>query len=292
MRKSDTRPPKPGIYTRHVLPAERYHALNAANFSSLKEMSRSPAHAYHTFQEPREPSPALNLGDAAHSIVLEPERLDREYFEAPTELKKLKREQDAWKEAQERNPGKNPLRPSEWAHLQQIRDAVLRHPYARELIEHAVAKDMIEVSAVWRDEASGVLCKLRTDGLSRFQGRAVVFDVKTCLDASVGYWRRHIPRYWYHVQGAHYLDGLQALFPATEPRRFFWIAVEKKAPYGVYVHELNPADAEVGSAKMAGWLREWAACEATGRWPSYPVEIGRPLLPDWAAQVEGTEDGW
>lgn len=292
MRKSDAKPPQVGLYTRHRLPGEKYHALNAANFSSLKEMDRSPAHAYHTYQEPREPSPALNLGDAAHAIVLEPERLEAHYFPAPTEQKRYAAERKAWKAAEEENPNKTPLRPSEWGHLQQIRDAVMRHPYARELVEHAVAHDMVEVSAVWDCPDTGVRCKLRVDGISRFQGAACIFDVKTCLDASVRYWQRHIPRYWYHAQGAHYLAGLQTLYPTATPRAFYFLAVEKKPPYGIMVHELNPHDAEVGALKVREWLRAWAECESTGRWPNYPVEIGRPLLPEWAAQVEGIEDGW
>ena len=59
---------------------EAYHALKAVSPSQIKVLGRSPLHYFDQFlaedREKREPTPAMLMGTALHTAVLEPELWD------------------------------------------------------------------------------------------------------------------------------------------------------------------------------------------------------------------------
>ena len=69
---------------------EKYLALNAVNASALKKMARSPLHYWHEYvnpdRPPRKVTPALSLGSAFHSLVLENEII---WHEMPKGMKQF-----------------------------------------------------------------------------------------------------------------------------------------------------------------------------------------------------------
>lgn len=275
--------PEPGLYQRHDFVA--YCAWRAANHSSLRHMERSPMHAYHAWAQGGErATSALTIGDATHAAVLEPERWTQQYAEGPTGRRGTK----AWNAAIEEADGKTLLKPDEYGEVLQMRDRVMSHPIAGPLITTANELGAIEVSWVWDDELTGVRCKARTDALSRYKGYPVVVDLKTTAsDASVWAFGKSCATYWYHTQARFYLDGLQTLAPAD--RRFLFIVVEKAPPYGIQVHELLPAEMEVGRIAVDKWLRRWRDCAEKNEWPGYPLDIAHPELPKYAMKWEDDE---
>src|SRR5690606_35349649 len=106
-----------------------------------------------------------------------------------------------------------------------MKAAVLAHPDARKF---SGGRGRSEVTGVRRDEATGVLCKIRLD---REIGRAAIHaDVKTCTDASVDGFSRQIVRMGYARKSAFYRRGMAALGrPAIGS---VLIAVEKAPPFG------------------------------------------------------------
>ena len=95
----------------------------------------------------------------------------------------------------------------EWARALAIRDAVMSHPTARELIHGGTEA---ESEFYWLDPETGVECKGKLDLLGTFRGRrCVISDLKTGSKKSPDEIRRTM-RYdnkW--MQFFHYLNGLE-----------------------------------------------------------------------------------
>jgi len=130
-----------------------------------------------------------------------------------------------------------------------------------------------EVTAI--GEIDGVMCRARFDNLPARQ--AVIYDLKTCEDASTDAVIRAVERYGYDVQAAHYLATLEAATGQRRKMRF--IFVEKSPPYEVAVVELyddpsHEADwMTAARSKAAEARRIWAECLSSGDWPGYPRRV-------------------
>jgi hypothetical protein len=79
----------------------------------------------------------------------------------------------------------------------------------------------------------------------------------------------------YHVQAAHYLNGLEA-------EKFIFIAVEKSYPFAVAVYELDASALLEGGSLAFRDLRRIATCRGLDEWPGYSQEITTLSLPMWA----------
>ena len=60
-------------------PEHQYRLWPAANYSSIKEFDSTPLHAYQHLIDPPAPTPAMELGTALHTAILEPERFSERY---------------------------------------------------------------------------------------------------------------------------------------------------------------------------------------------------------------------
>jgi len=272
--------PEPGVY--RGISHEEYWTWPAANHSSLRKMDQSPAHAHHAWTLGGPESTALRLGDATHAAVLEPDRFDAQYFQGPTKEdgSPHRRGTNAWNEALEANEGKTALKPDEYQAAITMSQRIRAHSIAGPILKHANEIGGNEVSYVWRDGETGVLCKARTDVYSRYLNYSCLADLKSTGNASEWAFGKSCADYGYHTQARFYLDGLQALAPSD--RRFLFLAVEKTAPWGIRVHELGPNEMEVAAIKLRSWLRQWATCLEKDSWPGYPTTIGMPVMPKYA----------
>jgi len=64
------------------LPAKQYHADQSIGHSGILKMLKSPAHLRETLDHPPPPTPAMALGSAVHTYVLEPDRFSEEFVVA------------------------------------------------------------------------------------------------------------------------------------------------------------------------------------------------------------------
>lgn len=280
--------PTPGIY--RGLTAEQYWALDAVNHSALKVLEYSPSHFRYLRSLPQAPTEPLVLGDAIHAAVLEPERFSSSYFAGPDCPRVKVDDKKRWADALEANPGKEPLRPAEYASALRIRDLMLGHEILGPALRFAREKKLVEVTAVWEDADTGILCKCRVDLFGRLGPWPALFDLKSTMDASASGFARSIARFWYHTQAAFYLQGFATLSPAD--RRFVFAAVEKCAPWesirkpsswvAVQLHELNEADLEIARIAIRRWMRTIKRCTDTGEWPGYPERVNFTSLPKYA----------
>ena len=132
-----------------------YHAHSGISKSSLDLIHRSPAHYLASKSMPREETPAMKLGTAFHTLVLEPARFVAEYdfIEGDRRTKAVK---DAIKDAEA--AGKVILTKDEFDEVSGMRDSVFKNRIAATLLDGAT----IEHSVF--SELDGVRVKCRPDG--------------------------------------------------------------------------------------------------------------------------------
>ena len=294
--------PSPGIH--RDVPAEIYHAWDAASQSLLKELERTPAHMLERIRNPKTPTEAMIIGEALHLYVLQP-RLFPLRFIVAGQCSAIKKKAGGGC----RNPGKymfegqwfcgihkpeNPdadnrsvLSSDDYDRCRRMRDAVMAHPVAGAIVERAAEKTNlpgdedggIEVSAVWKCQTTGATCKLRADLLPPRSERLCA-DLKTTDDAGLSAFMRSINDNGYAFQGAHYTSGLAALDWQIDD--FLLIPVEKEPPHGVAVYRLRDDVLDVARETVLRRLAVYQRCVESGEYPCYSNEIQDIGISDWS----------
>lgn len=267
---------KPGIYARGTVD---YDAIDAVNYSTLKELARSPLHYRHRLDAPREQTKSMFRGSAAHTAILEPIEFMRRYvvFEG------ARRAGKAWEAFQEENAGKVILKEDEFNTAMAMRDAVQRCATAMAYLR----RGQHEAALAWTDPETGIACKGRPDFVADDN---TVVDVKTTRDPSPFWFQRDVARLQYHVQAAFYVDGLAQI--TRRESRAVIIAVESAPPHDVAVYRL-PDDEVLGPGRDAyrAMLTKLAECRRDNRWPGVAGGFELTMtLPAWALPDESDLD--
>lgn len=277
---------KPEIGTYPNTPMSEYGTWDAANFSTLKHFKRSAAHAREALVNPPEQTTAMLLGQATHSAILEPELFATDYCAAPKLDRRFKKDKETWATFQEDNKGKEVLTGQEYEQCMEMAKQAHTNPTIASVLGEA---GINELSFVWNDTNTGILCKGRCDRFGYVYGNSAVADLKTTENADEQAWIREVIKYQYHAQAAFYLDGLETLEPRGD-RKFIWIAIEKKPPYACAVYQPDAATLQKGRAMYRSYLAQYGVCREAGVWPGYAPGIQPLLLPDWALRWEQGED--
>jgi len=292
--------PEPGVY-RNV-PWKEYHAWAVCSSHALGVLAeQSPAHLQYLRSHPEPTTPALLMGQALHTRILEPELFSSHFAVADTCCAILKSGQNkgatCGKSASLRvgsdwycgtHAPTDAEEPENCLSVAQL-DGVMA--MEQSLIEHAAAYKVIhaasecELSIVWdqpvpMDDGSvySLRCKMRADMI--VPAFRLVADLKTSDDASPKGFQRSVANYGYHRQAAHYLAGLRASgFSTIED--FAFLAVEKSLPCAVGAYRLRPDQIDAAMVELRPLYRTYAACERSGVWPAYHSMFQDIALPDW-----------
>lgn len=268
----------PGI---HALPAEAYHADPAPQPSLSSSvarllLNRSPLHAWtahprlNPAYEPQERK-TFDIGRAAHRAVL---GAGGDYVAYPTEILASNgaastKEAKLWADEQ-RAAGRTPLKAEEVDQIGEIADAVQRR-----LALMGITFDPQRSELTALAEVDGVWCRAMVDNAPA--DKRIIYDLKTCEDASPDAVIRSVMTYGYDVQAAHYLDVWKAA--TGETRRFRFVFVEKTAPYEVSVVELHDAEDDAADwmldarSKAREARRIWGECLSADTWPGYRAKV-------------------
>jgi len=268
-----------GLLMPHVS-HEDYHrrVLGEASKSGLDQIARSPAHYRAWVEGQRDKSTtALDLGRLVHTAILEPDVFAGRYAEQPDfgdgRTKIAKEAKAEWIAD---HAGKIGVSAEDWQIVAGVRRGLARHSHAARLFTRGLAEQTVR----WTDDETGVKCKCRPDYLRLDAG--IVVDLKTCRDVSA--FARSVAEYRYHVQEAHYREGI-AVATGVQPSHFIFVAVETEAPFACGVFELDAEALEKGRTLVRGNVSRLAECVNTGRWPAYYDDTGIQTLslPRWAA---------
>jgi len=167
------------------------------------------------------------------------------------------------------------LSPAAWEAMEMMHEAVRMEPAAALLLR---AGDT-EVSYVWEDPTTGLMCRCRTD--LEALDRNLIGDLKSTEDARPEAFSRILASGGYYRQAAWYLDGVNAVLGAGTVTRFVFVVVERVAPYGVGVYALDDDDIDRGREENLVALKRLAWCLEHDSWPGYGRKITPIALPVW-----------
>lgn len=247
----------------------QYDSIDAVNWSTLKEMVRSPAAYRYVLDHPREDNPRFALGRAVHAAVLEPHVFASEYV-----IYDGRRAGKDWERFRAQHEDRTILTIPEYETARAAAAAVAAHPEVQRLFTGLHC----EVPLVWTDPDTGILCKGRMDGA----GPEVVLDLKTTKDASARAFGLDAARYQYHGQLAWYAAGLRAAY-GWGPIPYL-IAVEVSPPYLVAVYRVPDDVLYQGELLYRSYLSRLAECRKRGRWPGLPAGVQDLEFPAWGYQ--------
>lgn len=256
-----------------------YHSGEGISKSGLDLIHRSPLHYWSRYLDPEreeeEPSKALRLGSAIHGAALEPEKFGEEFAVAPKCDRRTKAGKASYADFVLDSAGKTVLTADEGELVRRVAESVRAHPTAAFLL----GEGRPELSAFWRDEKTGELCRCRPD----WAREGLLIDLKTTQDAGYHGFRRSAWQFRYHVQAAFYLDGWAAA--GNEPAQsFVFIAVEKTPPFAVAVYYASEDMVRLGREEYRADLDLYAACRKADQWPGYPTDIQQLDPPAWAVK--------
>lgn len=210
--------PEPGIY--HNVSAEDYRSWRAWNQSALK--ARTPRDMIASMVG-GDPSGALITGDRLHGAVLDrltppdafdEQRVVRKYrSESSGRERTLTHDASAeyWAEARKAY-GHDVWSPDQIELVAKMRAAIMANPVASELIG-SLPMECREVSMVWRDPTTRLLCKARLDGFD--PDRRLFIDLKTAQSVDPIEMGKAAVNHGYYLQAGMYVLGGMALCPAA-----------------------------------------------------------------------------
>lgn len=271
-----------------IMTNEAYHSdTSHISKSGLDLIAKSPLHYWDKYLNPKslkkEETPAMFLGTAVHTAVLEPDKFDSEYLtledsqiiaqiggKSPKATKKYKE----WlAEITLQNAGKLILSSEQSETVKRISESVRAHGFAAELLQDGIA----EQSFFFKDWETNAPCKIRPDWLSHYD---LACDLKTTDDASPSAFMRSIVKYRYYVQAPFYLDGLEVA-QSRKFSDFVFIAVEKTPPYAVACYVLDKDTLQLGRSEYRRNLAVYMDCLKSGNWHGFSQEIEELRLPKY-----------
>jgi PDDEXK-like domain of unknown function (DUF3799) len=273
---------EPGIYD--GLPEDIYHRdpvpAGSLSFSGAKKLlpPSTPARFKYDRDNPPAPSQAMELGTAAHKLILGtgPDLVVVDAKDWRT---------NAAKEAaaEIRAAGCVPLLPPEMAQVKAMAAAIRAHPVASALFDperggHA------EQSLFWPDETFGIWRRCRMDWMPDLDGpRPILGDYKTTgKTADHRAIARAMTDYRYFMQHPWYADGVKAITGLDLP--FVFCFQETAPPYLISVAQLSGEDVRSGRAWNTAACERYRDCTESGVWPGYSNEVQRIVLPAWVAR--------
>ena len=272
--------PKPGIY--RDIPSEDYHRWDAANYSSIKQFAVSAAHAYTSFTDPWQQTPAQLLGDRLGESLLTPAIFANKYVLAPDfGARNRNPGKKQWDRFKLENASREILEADVMGKITDMRNALQRNPTFMAMESE---KGLAELSFVWVDPDTGVLCKGRCDWYGALWGNRIVCDVKTTSNGSELLWPKEIAKWGYHIQAAFYLDGLNVIAP--DDRTWLWACVESKPPFLTQMFQCDEDSIAEGRRRYKHYLELWKKCKESGLWPGYPEGLTPTGIPHWAYQSD------
>jgi hypothetical protein len=251
---------QPGLH--FSLPFADYMQIPAESKSSLDYLHSSPME-YRLHKDGKletEQTPAMLCGSMLHGLALEGS-VD---WVTPPETYPSKDGDKPWTNAANfckqwnADQTKPILSKSQDEDIRATAEAIRRDPFASTVLNNGNA----EVSIL--SEYAGRLFKGRADWLSLDGGYVV--DLKSTVDAGTDAFSRQLSAMRWHCQAALYLKLLWTL-GYDSVRSFYFIAVEKVAPYRVNVRKLKDSALEIGLQEIEADLELLERCERDNCWP-------------------------
>ncbi len=252
-----------GIYD---ISNEEYHAASGVSRSRLMLLDKSPYHFWYEVisgeAEKREATPAMNIGSAFHTMLLEPELFEREYAVMPAIDRRTKQGKEDYQIFVDESDGKIVLTAEQFEKVSKMAELVRRHEIVTTLLDEA----KFEQSIFWTDKETQIQFKARPDIWSA----KMIVDLKTTADASAYKLQRSALDYGYYLQAGMAYEACKAIGQPFE--MFVILAAEKEAPHVPAVFMMDNDALQYGIDQFMNYKRKLHECLSTDKWPGYPVQ--------------------
>jgi len=260
--------PQPGLYL--DVPLVDYLLIDAFSSSAAKQILISPSHLAE-YKRKGPDTEALRLGSLFDCMLFDPDVVERDFVQAPEFFENDAGEQKLWKK---RSGSKAAKRYGE-----ELTDNGRKLMVAREAYDDAgemiaaisgfkpIAKVLAEgtpqVTMIWIDSKTGVLCRARVD----WWRPDSMADLKSILAGGAQQlrWPREVKKNGYQVQAGAYVSG-RAHLCGGEIVPFKFLVCEKKAPYPRMCYRTGSATMKKGEEDWNRALGIYAECTEQNCW--------------------------
>lgn len=272
------------------LPDDIYHSLPYVSSSQLKYLHKtSPAHFKAKFIDktirPEEPSYAMKLGTAVHSMILTPDLFKKNIYIAQKIDARTKEGKEAKLQMERESFDKTVIYEADLPALIGMDASVKRNKPAQSVMDETLK----ELSLFWKCPGTGLMMKARIDAVNT----EYLIELKTTKSAQPKMFESTAFNLNYDLSLAHYLEGCRNVLH-TKPNSYF-VVVESEAPYVSQTFLATDDFISVGHAKWLDAIMLLSRCYETKTWPGYSDENVEPILmlnpPKWAGKREVEEDG-
>ena len=232
------------------------------SFSALKAFAKSPAH-YIEYLNRKPATEAMAFGSAVHAAILEPEKFAKEYHVAPECDRRTKAGKEIYQAFKDSIGNAISITALEMETINRIQARVHKTEAAMTILEDT-QKEV---------KGEGVIGGVPFIGFADALTDRYAIDLKTCRDASPEAFMREAHQGMFHLQAAVY----RRLFGINS---FFWIALEKEAPYAIGVYQQSPRAEDYGDAQLDRLMARWH--EWDGSYQGYAKGIMQLDIPRWA----------
>lgn len=223
--------------------------------SSLKTILKSASkfHKEHILGERKNLEGAfLDEGTLTHSLILEPEQIEKEFafFEG------LRKHGKDWEEFKEANEGKLVMSKPQKVRCEAYFKAYKDRKEAQKLIEggfpeHTICTDI-----------NGVNIKVRCDYIN--VDKAYIVDVKTTsFPAELDSFKHTINQYEYDLSAALYLKAIEDYY--KKPFQFYFLVLGKKE-LSCEIYKLSEATRARGTQKVIEAITKYKKCLKSNNW--------------------------
>ena len=146
-------------------------------------------------------------------------------------------------------------------------EAMLNSCYSDETIKKLIEGTEYQLSLFWTDEQTGLNLKTRPDICKRKKN--VVVNLKTAEDGSPKKFTRDLVNYDYPLQACVEISGCLASGLMTQVDNYFWLVVEKTAPYNATIYEFDKSDIAICMDELDYLLHKIAKAKEEKHWPGY-----------------------
>lgn len=270
-----------------------YHARDESSASDIKVMGKSPWHYKRwVIDKDRPDNDAFSFGRKTHLCMVEDKfhllNAIPENWETVAEQKKrgVKDTRTVAEQKQDFIDHHNGLAvsQSDYEKLEGMYEAWSQDAVVQNIIG---SNDRVETGFRYYDEEHDLRCRFRVDRINFDKG--LVIEYKSALSAEAYSFKWAIIRYGYHISAAHYMRGLERLFP-DKFKKYVFIVQEKTHPYACATYELSPTDIMFGDNLRSSYIRKIKKYTELDEWPGYTPEVKQLALPDAGYDMEDFEE--
>lgn len=226
-----------------------YRSHPALNASRFKAFIRSPFHFKN--QVDVEETEQMRIGTAIHTALLEPEKYLSTIAYMPECDRRTKEGKQVAKDFEDANAGKLILKNDSEQIVARSVESVSQHYGWRELKKNQMHRETIIIG-----ELFGIECKAKIDIIDTKE--RMIWDIKTCQDASREKFRYDVQDRLYWVQQAFYNMLVEKHYEQEFGCGF--IAVETTDPSAVGIYTVLKEESQTWKSILERKLEEYKKC--------------------------------